>query len=408
MRPLDELRLVERASVFKARTLAGSLERRKDSVVFAYSEAYLNSDRLPVATSLPLDEGPSVTHAPGALPPFFAGLLPEGRRLSALRRAVKTSADDELTLLLAVGGDAVGDVQIIPEGDELAEETEARVTVSDWHEVRFADLFDQSAGGGKGVDRVAIPGVQDKVSARMINVPVASSGGRYMLKLNPPEVPNLVANEAFFLKAGEKAGLEMAAASVVTDREGAEGLLVDRFDREDDGKEGVRLLAQEDACQVLSRYPADKYRLTTEEVIGGLAEVCMARPVAAQRLLKQFAFAYVTCNGDAHAKNFSVQFKRGEWRPTPMYDVPTSYVYGDHTMALRLNGKDRENIGRSDFLELGATVGLRTRAVESALDGICETVPDWIDGVRGLPFDKGLLEKLRRAIEYRRDRLAGL
>ena len=33
---------------------------------------------------------------------LFAGLLPEGRRLGALRRAVKTSADDDLTLLLAV------------------------------------------------------------------------------------------------------------------------------------------------------------------------------------------------------------------------------------------------------------------------------------------------------------------
>jgi len=36
----------------------------------------------------------------GALPSYFSGLLPEGRRLGALRRAVKTSADDELSLLL--------------------------------------------------------------------------------------------------------------------------------------------------------------------------------------------------------------------------------------------------------------------------------------------------------------------
>ncbi|HHU66493.1 MAG TPA: hypothetical protein GXZ33_01375 [Corynebacterium sp.] len=30
-------------------------------------------------------------------------MLPEGRRLTALRTAVKTSADDEFSLLLAVG-----------------------------------------------------------------------------------------------------------------------------------------------------------------------------------------------------------------------------------------------------------------------------------------------------------------
>ena len=45
----------------------------------------------------------------GGLPPFFAGLLPEGHRLAVLRRDVETSADDELTLLLAVGADAPGD-----------------------------------------------------------------------------------------------------------------------------------------------------------------------------------------------------------------------------------------------------------------------------------------------------------
>jgi serine/threonine protein kinase HipA of HipAB toxin-antitoxin module len=55
----------------------------------------------------------------GAVPPFFAGLLPEGRRLSALRAAVKSSGDDELSLLLAVGGDTVGDIEILPEGADL-------------------------------------------------------------------------------------------------------------------------------------------------------------------------------------------------------------------------------------------------------------------------------------------------
>ena len=46
-------------------------------------------------------------------------LLPEGRRLGALRRAVKTSADDELSLLLAVGADAIGDVQVVPSGTRV-------------------------------------------------------------------------------------------------------------------------------------------------------------------------------------------------------------------------------------------------------------------------------------------------
>jgi serine/threonine-protein kinase HipA len=404
MRPLDQLRFVERAAVLKQGARAGSLERRRDAVVFTYDDGYRRSGGPPVATTLPFSADPVVTHAPGALPPFFSGLLPEGRRLTALRQAVKTSADDELTLLLAVGGDAIGDVQIVPD-QERAIDVAALATVSDWSEVRFADLLAASVGGSAPVDRVAIPGVQDKVSARMINVPVARANSRFMLKLDPPEFPHLVTNEAFFLEAGRRSGLEMADAEVVRDAEGTLGLLVRRFDRVPAAEGGVAMLAQEDACQVLGRYPADKYRVTTEDVIGALAGVCRARPVAALALLEQFAFAYLTRNGDAHAKNFSVRRDGGEWRPTPMYDVPTSYVYGDHTMALTLNGKSKEDVGREDFIALGRVVGVRTPAVERALDELCEGVGLWIDELAGLPFDPGLLRKLRHSIEYRRERL---
>ncbi len=406
MKPLDELRGVERAVVLKAGTRAGSLHRRTDAVVFAYDRDYVENGGDAVATTLPVSLSPVITHVPGALPPFFSGLLPEGRRLTALRLAVKTSADDEVTLLLAVGGDTVGDVQVVPDGEEPGE-VKPQVSVGDWGEVRFLDLFAASVGDPHALDRVALPGVQDKVSARMISVPVTLENARFILKLDPPEFPHLVANEAFFLSAGRRSGLECAEAEVVRDADGIPGLLVRRFDRVGDGSGRVLSLAQEDACQVLGRYPADKYRLTTEAVIRGLAGGCQAASVAAFTLLKQVAFAYLTCNGDAHSKNFSVRrLPDGEWRVTPAYDLPTSYPYGDTTMALSINGRQRENIRRADFIALGEAVGLRARAVERALDELRERVDLWIGDLDTLPFDEGKIHKLRRAIEYRRDRLA--
>ncbi len=253
---------------------------------------------------------------------------------------------------------------------------------------------------------LAIPGVQDKVSVRMINIPVAQQNDRFILKLDPPEFPRLVANEAFFLEAARRSGLEAAEAEIVRDSEGVEGLLVRRFDRIVDSSGGVVLLAQEDGCQVLGRYPADKYRLSTEEVVSALSGLCRARPVAALTLLRQVAFAYLSCNGDAHAKNFSIrQLDREEWRVTPAYDLPSSYPYGDTTMALTINGRSREDIGRSDFFALGAAVDLKERAVARALDDLCERVDAWIDGLADLPFDEGRLIKLRRSVEYRRRRL---
>src|SRR4051812_47003425 len=111
MDDLEQLRAVEEADVYKAGRHAGTLVRRPSGVEFRYLATWVEAGGAPVASTLPLtSQGPG--HGGGALPAYFAGLLPEGRRLGALRRAVKTSADDELTLLLAVGADAIGDVQV--------------------------------------------------------------------------------------------------------------------------------------------------------------------------------------------------------------------------------------------------------------------------------------------------------
>ncbi|MEA2024324.1 MAG: HipA N-terminal domain-containing protein, partial [Actinomycetota bacterium] len=87
------------ADVYKAGVLAATLERFEDRVEFRYVEGYGGEA---VAFTLPVTTMPVVAPA-RQLPPFFVGLLPEGRRLTALRRTLKVSADDELSLLLGVG-----------------------------------------------------------------------------------------------------------------------------------------------------------------------------------------------------------------------------------------------------------------------------------------------------------------
>lgn len=108
------------AHVVKAGTPAATLTRADGEVEFSYLPEYLESGARAVATTLPLTEQPVRTSA-GAVPAFFSGLLPEGRRLTALRRSVKTSADDELSLLVAIGSDPVGDVQVLADLDDQDE-----------------------------------------------------------------------------------------------------------------------------------------------------------------------------------------------------------------------------------------------------------------------------------------------
>lgn len=389
---------VDVAGVWKSSVLAARLTRTSDGVAFEYDSGYRGP---PISFSLPLDIG-TVRCAGGAVPPFFSGLLPEGRRLSAIRRATKTSADDELTLLLAVGEDAVGDVQVLP--IEVAPESVQPSQGTPLAEADFEELFARAVAT-EPEDLVAIAGAQDKVSGRMISVPISDGNAGWILKFDPPEFKHLVANEAFFLAAARESGVDVAPARVMRDRKDRLGLLVRRFDRVPEGN-SLRSLAQEDACQVLGRYPADKYRLTTEELIAGLSRCTNTPVVAARTLLRQFAFAYLTCNGDAHAKNFSI-LNDGEWVIAPAYDLPSTHPYGDHTMALTIRGKDREDIGRSDFLELGSECGVPEKATARVIDELLERMPRWLDRLGELPFDRRRVHRLERACVYRAERLRG-
>lgn len=117
--------------------------------------------------------------------------------------------------------------------------------------------------------------MQDKISGQMLNIPVQGRSHAYILKLNPPEFPHLVENEAFFFRAAAHTRLRLANVELVHDKRGAPGLLVNRFDRIPEG-DIIRPLAVEDACQVLGRWPGDKYVISTEDAIAGLARCCGA------------------------------------------------------------------------------------------------------------------------------------
>ncbi|MGH8960008.1 MAG: type II toxin-antitoxin system HipA family toxin [Jatrophihabitantaceae bacterium] len=234
-------------------------------------------------------------------------------------------------------------MQVVPAGVAPAE-VPARIAIEQIGDASFADLLVEL---GIRAQRDALPGVQDKVSAAMINLPVARAGERHILKLDPPEYRHLVENEAFFLDAARASGLTVPPSDLVLDRDGHAGLLVRRFDRVSvDG--AVRLLAVEDGCQAADRPPADKYRLSAEQTFAALAAVCDAPALAGRELIGQLAFAYLTGNGDAHAKNFSVlQSLDGEWRVSPAYDLPSSQPYGDTTMALSIGGRSGASSGHA-------------------------------------------------------------
>lgn len=385
------------AVVYKGGVAAATLAQSDGQTNLAYLPEYLNNYRQPIATTLPLTEQ-NISLSRGAVPAFFAGLLPEGLRLNALARRIKASVDNELALLLEVGADPVGDVQILlPDADPRTKAEALELTV-DASDLDFGAIREEYAGTRSS----GLAGFQDKVSSRMLNAPARARGRDYILKLNPLDTPFVVENEAYFLGLARACGLKTSTHQVLTDAKGAHGLLLERWDRPVvDGTK--QRLAAEDACQVLDLYPADKYSPSFEAVSQALLGLCPAKGPAALNLFQQLVFAWLTGNGDVHAKNISIlQTTAGEWRISPVYDLVCTLFYEDRTMALSVDGAD-SGWSRGTLLVAAAALELPSLVANQVIDRQLKALAGLpsaiLDGA--LPFPRHLNTKVAGLLKRR-------
>lgn len=387
---------VERLDIFRNATRVGSLSRTTHGAVFEYEPSFFEAHHaLPggLATHLPYAQ--RRLEVSGAnLHPYFAGLIPEGLRLRALISRAKTSEDDLFSLLVAAGSDCVGDLFPVLPGAPVAplepEPSETRPV----DQLSFSELLERSLGLDT---EPAVPGVQEKLSPSVISFPFSTRGRRWLLKLNPIDKPLLVENEFFFMNAAKACGLRVPRVHLVRDREGAAGLLVERFDRARvRGK--WRGLHQEDACQLLDRYPADKYRLKVSDIAQALSR-CEAPLVARAGLLDLVAFSYLIGNGDLHGKNISVGGETG-LQLTPAYDLLSTRPYKDLKLALQFEGRD-DDVTRRDFVTFGARFGLPARAVERRLDALCQKLEPFVAQVKTIGFEPRVARQLEALMAQR-------
>lgn len=135
-------------------------------------------------------------------------------------------------------------------------------------------------------------------------------------------------------------------------------------------------------------------------------EVASSTPLALQALMRQLAFAWITGNGDLHAKNVSVVGRDGVFAAAPMYDVPSTVPYGDHSMALTVRGST-SGLSRRKLLRLAGEVGLASRAAERAIDDAITASVGIADDLRNgaIPFDARRVRDLARNVARRRETL---
>lgn len=313
-----------------------------DFNAFNFEEAYRATGGFPVlslsfraaAGGLRKDPRPLA----GALPAFFANLLPEDKLREAMEKhhADHVRAGNDFDLLAALGADLPGAVRVLP--------SDGTTGVA------------EDVSKDKPKARFSLAGVQMKLSVRKntgkgggLTLPMGDEQGQYIAKFPSTAFPGVSENEFANLALAAAIGMDVPERELVekSDFEGipeefdtlSDGkvLLVKRFDR---GAGGERIHI-EDFAQVFGVYPSRKYDGAAYHDIASALSAAVT-PTAALEFVRRLALAVVTGNGDMHLKNWSLIYRGNGDKPelAPIYDVLSTvpYIPAD-AMALSLGGE---------------------------------------------------------------------
>jgi serine/threonine-protein kinase HipA len=327
---------------------AGWLCEAGRTVRFVATESYLADAARPtlsLSMTVPREEkvthdtllnrfDPAVYRERGELPPFFAGMMPEGalrRRLAATRHNPRDM--DDFGVLAAAGEDLPGAVKVIP---------------ADLGKLTSAALVYGVTGGSSGLEiltpeqaaegAASLSGVQDKIAlsyardGKRFCLPIKGTLSDLIAKLPPAKDDSQVLNEYVCMTLAALAGVNVAQCrplpmqTIQDHPELVEALgpttrflAVDRFDR---GPGGA--VHMEDACQLLTLMPGQKYAGAAK--FTSLIRVLDRFSTRGIEDVRQFfirqAVNSLLGNSDAHLKNFSVVYHNGVMPElSPAYDI---------------------------------------------------------------------------------------
>ncbi|HGG56295.1 MAG TPA: type II toxin-antitoxin system HipA family toxin, partial [Nannocystis exedens] len=294
----------------------------------------------------------------GALPPYFANLIPEtsGELRPLLEAQLEIARGDDITLLERLGRDLPGAVEV----RQIAE-------LPHEHAVGLDDGIGPTEPSERDEEwiRFSLAGFQLKFSVLLakekITLPMHGSRGDWLIKLDSERFPGLCANEHAVMLWAKTAGftvpeIRLMPSSALLGKLGEYAepdtyvLAVKRYDREPQGK-----IHQEDFAQVANLSPEHKYDQKTYEWIARIASACVGGS-AANEIIRRLVLMIASGNVDAHLKNWSFIYPDGiRAELSPLYDQVATVAWPQlkRKLALKFAGvKELSKIGREDFSRL--------------------------------------------------------
>lgn len=345
--------------------------------------------------------------------PVFDTNLPEGFLRARIEQALakRIGKVGPLDILALTGGNQIGRLRVLPEGqrpeqeDSAPEEIAALLSRPISPEL-VSDMLDRFAL------RSGVSGVMPKVLARLSDR-VAGQGGRltlqdedWILKFESPEYPGLAAVEYWCLEVARRAGLPVTEAQLSDD---GRLLAVRRFD----GIPGARL-GFEDFCSLNGKPAREKYDGSVETaLLRRMAE--FSRPAERDgNLCALYLLNAVNMglrNGDAHLKNFALLYPdadQGPFNLAPAFDLVTTRTWLDNDVpALTLEGKKLWP-DRSALLRLAGRARLGRVQAVALLTQVAEAIRDTLEEMRADLTARGFALVAERVAEAWRDGVESL
>ena len=374
-------------AVIIAGRIAGTLREHGDGYMsFTYDRDYGGP---PLSVALPNVE--DAEHLDLAVRPVIEGLLPDNPRArSEMAREAGIDSTDTFPLVERFGKDLPGAVQVcnpadvdgvlrqegryIPISD--SEVAERLVLASDpdhptWH----LESETWSLGGNQGKFALAL--IDGKWKRCEGSYP-----STHILKPGVSGMPCQALVEFATMQAASRIGLDVAHTEY-REFDDVGAIIVERYDRMRT-VDGILRIHQEDLCQALGYLPADKYDVTTSEVLGLLA--AHADTASTARFADGLMFNYLVGGIDAHAKNYSLlHLGESEVTLAPLYDLASVLPYEKvghgrwRKTPMSIGGI--RNIGAltgADLDKLANSAGLPSDAVRERMRFMAQSVPDAI------------------------------
>lgn len=326
----------------------------------------------------------------GALHPIFSQNLPEGYVRRYISEKLRRHANINDMYLLALQLDkGIGHLSYNSEIEKTDVGQLSLNEILNWQgkENLFHQLLDRYYLNG------LVAGVQPKVLVNAVNDTGKPSIGRsllqqedFIIKTYDDEFPLLTVNEYICMEAARTCGLAPSQCWLSGD---LRTFITERFDVVDGKRLGI-----EDFTVLMGKQGDEKYQ-SSYEMLMKATYIFTKSDMQLKRMYQYIVFNCLIGNGDAHLKNFSVQYdeSRKNITLTPPYDITHTPIYDtiDNKMALKLNGA-KLFPDKKQLAKLGKVYNIDKP--EIVIEELADTLRDYINNSPEVGIIVGLKDSI--------------